>query len=131
MAPPDSVVYLDTHVVAWLYAGRVELLPTAARDAIDEHALLFSPVVGLELQYLRETDRLTEPAEPILEALSREIGLRPCELPFHEVALAAVREGWTRDPFNRILVAQAKLRGSSLLTKDRRIHLHYDRAVWD
>ena len=39
-------------------------------------------------------------------------------------------ESWTRDPFDRMIVAQAALREAPLLTKDRVLHEHYDRAVW-
>lgn len=31
----ETLTYLDTHVVAWLYAGEVELLPSRARRLID------------------------------------------------------------------------------------------------
>jgi len=44
-----AVIHLDTHVVAWLYAGPTDILPAAARRAIDEHELLVSPMVVLEL----------------------------------------------------------------------------------
>ena len=37
---------------------------------------------------------------------------------------------WTRDPFDRIIVAQAKIRNSALVTRDREIRLHYSKAVW-
>jgi PIN domain nuclease of toxin-antitoxin system len=38
---------------------------------------------------------------------------------------------WTRDPFDRIIVAQARLRGAPLLTKDRTIQTHHAEAFWD
>ncbi len=47
-APTDSeeAIYLDTHVVAWLYAGRVDLLSTRARTLIDAEELRISPSNG-------------------------------------------------------------------------------------
>ena len=47
------LIHLDTHVVCWLYAGRLELLSPAARGAIERATLAVSPMVGLELQYLK------------------------------------------------------------------------------
>lgn len=58
------MIYLDTHVLVWLYAGRPDLLPAGARALIDANALLVSPIVALELQYLHETGRTNEPAAP-------------------------------------------------------------------
>ncbi len=125
------MVYLDTHVVVWLYAGRTDLIPEAARSLIDGNDLVVCPVVGLELQYLYESAKTTEPAAPVLHALAREIGLRRCDLPFADVVDAALQETWTRDPFDRLVVAQARLRSLPLLTKDRDIRGHYDGALWD
>lgn len=86
------MIHLDTHVVAWLYAGRTDILAIAARQAIEEHELRVSPMVVLELQYLFEIRRTTAPAEKVLEALGREIGLEICDLPFGQVAQAALTE---------------------------------------
>jgi PIN domain nuclease of toxin-antitoxin system len=125
-----AVIYADTHVVAWLYAGRPDLISPRARRLIEDNPLLVSPMVALELEYLFETGRISEPARIVLQALGRDIGLRLCDLPFPDVAAVAVRQSWTRDPFDRIIVAQAALRRTSLVTKDATIRAHYDRAFW-
>jgi|SRR6185436_14352060 len=127
MAP---LIYLDTHVVAWLFAGRVDLFPTPARDLLDHNDLLISPAVVLELQYLHEIQRAAEPAHVVVDALGLEVGLKVCDLPFPAVIGVSLEQAWTRDPFDRILVAQAALRGAPLLTKDRSIRKHYPQAVW-
>ena len=41
----------------------------------------------------------------------------------------ALREKWTRDPFDRLIVANAKAAGAPLITKDERIRKHYRRAI--
>jgi PIN domain nuclease of toxin-antitoxin system len=125
------MVYLDTHVLVWLFAGRTHLIPAPARAVIDGNDLLISPIAVLELQYLFESGKTLEPAEPVVQALGRELGLKRCDLSFADVIGVAVLEGWTRDPFDRITVAHARLRGAPLLTKDRSIHAHYAEAVWD
>jgi PIN domain nuclease of toxin-antitoxin system len=125
-----AVIYADTHVAAWLYAGRADLIPPRARALLEDHTILVSPMVVLELEYLFETGRTTEPARNVLQALSRDLGLRLCDLPFPDVAEAAVRQSWTRDPFDRLIVAQAALRRAPLVTRDADIRAHYDRALW-
>ena len=128
MAP---VIYLDTHVVAWLYASGDQLLSGDALRRIEEaDEIRISPMVRLELQYLYEIGRVAEPATLALDALQAGTGLRMCDAPFPAVARAAEGETWTRDPFDRIIVAQAALRAAPLVTKDRSLHEHYDRAVW-
>lgn len=125
-----SLIYLDTHVAAWLFAGKTDLLPPRARVWIEENDLLISPAAVLELQYLYEIRRVAEPAQAVLDALGPETGLKVCELPFSRVAEAALGLGWTRDPFDRLIVAQSIARGAPLLTGDRAIHDHCSGAVW-
>lgn len=125
------MIYLDTHLVVWLYAGRLDLLPPPVCRQLEAHELLVSPIVALELQYLFETSRTKEPADPVMRTLERDIGLRRCDLPFDEVVAGALREHWTRDPFDRLIVAQARVRRARLLTRDRTIAAHFDGATWE
>ncbi len=54
-----------------------------------------------------------------------------CPLSFEVVATAALDEDWTRDPFDRLIVAHAKASGlAPLITSDEKIRLHYPRAIW-
>ena len=126
-----ALIYLDTHVVVWLYAGRVEQIPERARNAIRENELLISPMVLLELQYLHEIGRVSELPGAVIEALEEELGLRMCEVPFSQVARRALEQSFTRDPFDRLIVSQAALRGLPLVTKDRMIHENYSESIWD
>jgi PIN domain nuclease of toxin-antitoxin system len=124
------VVYLDTHVVVWLYAGMVDRVSDAARSLMEKQALLVSPIVHLELQYLRETGRITVDGSLVLASLRQTIGLEICDQPFALVAAESVGQSWTRDPFDRLIVAQATVRSAPLVTKDRTILERYRRAVW-
>jgi PIN domain nuclease of toxin-antitoxin system len=124
------MIYLDTHVVLWLYEGLLKKLPRAARKAIDENDLLISPIVRLELQYLHEIKRSTKPAGTILADLGAQIGVTVCDLPFDRVVREASELSWTRDPFDRLIVAQSLCRNSRLLTKDRGIRKHAPLAFW-
>jgi PIN domain nuclease of toxin-antitoxin system len=126
----EALTYLDTHVVAWLFAGRVDLIAKKAAAAIEAHDLAVSPMVILELEYLHETERLAVGAETIVRSLQATIGLIVCELSFATVVGAAREQTWTRDPFDRVIVGHAAAADRTLVTKDRGIHRHYRRAVW-
>lgn len=75
----EALIYLDTHVVAWLYAGRVDLLSPNATKLIESEELRISPAVILELECLRETGRLAVGGNTVVQSLSAQLGLRVCE----------------------------------------------------
>lgn len=124
------MIYLDTHVVVWLAAGASEHISRTAGAAINENDVAVSPIVRLELQYLHEIQRIHIDPETILNDLAGSIGLKICNKNFDEIMLRAVRISWTRDPFDRIIVANASLDNSMLLTKDRKILNQYDYAIY-
>jgi PIN domain nuclease of toxin-antitoxin system len=125
-----AIVYLDTHVVVWLYAGLTARLSRSVRDLLNTSELTISPMVSLELQYLYETGRTTEPSHTVVQDLSQRIGLRIWEEPFQQIVALAIQQTWTRDPFDRLIVGQAALYQTTLVTKDRTIRKHYPRAFW-
>jgi PIN domain nuclease of toxin-antitoxin system len=124
------MIYLDTHVLVLLFLGQVNKLGRAARAAIDEGDLTASPAALLELQYLHEIGRLKPPVSNVVKVLVEGVGLRICDLPFHVVVENAMAESWGRDPFDRLIVANAKANEAPLVTKDERIQRHYSRAIW-
>jgi len=126
-----SVTYLDTHVVAWLYGGQLARFPSAVRQMLSTEELLVSPMVVLELQYLFEIGRTTKSAQAVMHYLQARIGLQVCDKGFDKVIIPALQNDWIRDPFDRIIVAQASMDESQLITKDELIRAHYSRAVWD
>lgn len=125
------MIFLDTHVVVWLYAGERTRLPAVVAERIEAEDLLLSPIVPMELQFLREIGRLR--AEPcrMLDVLRETIGAQIDNTPYFSVVLQAMELKWTRDPFDRLIVAQALLRHAPLLTRDDQIRKHFAGAVWD
>jgi len=125
------IAYLDTHVVLWLAAGKVNRLSSKARGLLDRSELLLSAMALLELEYLRELGKTKFPARDLLEKVGHETNLRLCDLPFSTVASAALDEKWTRDPFDRLIVANAKANGFAwLVSADEEIAHNYPRTVW-
>ncbi len=124
------MTYLDTHAAVWLYAGAVDKLSEAAIREIESSSLLISPAVLLEIRLLEELGQITAGPEEILASLRRDIGLRLCSLAFDEVIRASYRHGWTRDPFDRMIVAHAQATSANLISKDRKIRAEYAATVW-
>ncbi len=124
------MIYLDTHVVAWLFAGRVDLFPNYIQKLISKEELLISPIVKLELQYLFEIGQVLKKAKDVVTDLENRIGLNTCEHTFNDVIENAIKQNWTRDPFDRIIVAQASIRSTNLITKDETILKNYKSAIW-
>jgi PIN domain nuclease of toxin-antitoxin system len=125
------IAYLDTDVVLWLAAGKVDRLSSVARGLVDKADLLLSPMAFLELEYLHELGRTKFPARDLLKKVSHETNLTLCESPFPAIASAALDEKWTRDLFDRLIVANAKANGFAwLISADEEIARHYPRTVW-
>jgi len=85
----------------------------------------------LELEYLYELGKTKFAARDLLKKASHETNIRICDLPFSNLAEAALDEKWTRDPFDRLIVANAKARGFAwLISADEAIGQNYPRTVW-
>jgi PIN domain nuclease of toxin-antitoxin system len=131
MSASAEIAYLDTGVVIWLAQGSVERLSPRAAALLETASLLVSPMVLLEIEYLHEAGRIRLPARDIERKVEHELGVRLCELPFATIAGAALDESWTRDPFDRLIVASAKANGfASLISADEEVAQHYPRTVW-
>lgn len=126
----SGVVHLDTHIVCWLYEGRSELLTPPALQAIESGLLQVSPVVQLELAYLHEISRISRDGKHVLDALAGDIGLSVADVSLAQVMKMAATLTWTRDPFDRMIVAHAMVADAVLVSKDRLIRKHCDRAIW-
>ena len=125
-------VYIDTHIVIWLCEGTAEKLTPEASQAIESSKVEISPIVLVELEYLFEIKRIVKPPMALLDQLQTLIGLRISDHPFPAVAKAAIFETWTRDPFDRMIVAQARSDGySGLVTADQKIQENYSKTIWN
>ena len=127
----QSLVYLDTHIVVWLYAGLVEKLSQSTKKTIDDCDLLISHIVRLELQYLYETGRIKVTAHDIIKYLSKAVGLKTSESSFNKIINEALKINWTRDVFDRLIVSESSLEEIGLVTADTIILKNYKYAIWD
>ena len=124
------MIYLDTHVVAWLHHGKLNRFTARGLRLIERETLKVAPVVALELEYLYEIGRVSERSAHVLQHLSNRIGLAICDRDPIKVITRACDLAWTRDLFDRMIVAQAAIGQDPLLTCDADIREHYPKARW-
>jgi PIN domain nuclease of toxin-antitoxin system len=126
----ESLVYLDTHVVVWLYDALTDRLSKAAAEAIEDNDVLISRMVELELQFLHEIGRLRVKPTEIIRHLSAQIGLRLSDVGLERIVRAAAGMDWTRDVFDRLIAAESMAMDIPLITKDRAIRAHHKLSIW-
>ena len=124
------MIYLDTHIVVWLYLKDQSKFSPQSQALLNQGELYISPIVQLELQYLYEIGRLTITGTEIVTHLAQQIDLKLCEKSFAAIVSRPLSETWTRDPFDRLIVANAALHNDLLITKDANILNHYPLARW-
>jgi len=124
------LIHIDTHVAIWLASRREHALSVAARRLVAREDLQISPMVAMELETLWEDGKLRSEPERILTTVDQSLGLTRSEASFASVIEAARTFAWTRDPFDRLIVANAMADGVRLLTADEHILQHFRDAVW-
>jgi PIN domain nuclease of toxin-antitoxin system len=122
-------VMLDTHIVVALYEGRTAGLGRRALRAIDREELSYSPAVLLELELLHEIGRIRQGGAHIAHHLGTELGIECAADRFLDVVARALPLAYTRDPFDRLIIAHAELLDAPLVTLDERMRQHYSRVL--
>lgn len=116
------MILLDAHAFVWLASDRKQLSRRAEQVARkNSRALAVSVVAAWEIALLHKKGRLILPLPPatfVEKALRRHAIL---ELPLSRQAVldAVALPDIHNDPFDRILVAEAKGRNCSIISKDR------------
>lgn len=121
----ESRAYLDTHILIWLHDQEFHKLSGTAVDLIESHELFCSEFVRLELKYLEEIERLRIAPDEIIRFLVDEIHLKMCTEDLGPIITEAFALSWTRDPFDRLITANASLGNHLLISKDRDILTNY------
>jgi PIN domain nuclease of toxin-antitoxin system len=118
----EIVTLLDTNAVLWLLSGHRRARSLSRRRDV----LTVSPASILELQLLTEIGKLSLSGSVADLISDSRLRLDPVDsLDWFEAARAF---SWTRDPFDRLIVAHARLRGLRLATGDTVILSHLDPA---
>jgi PIN domain nuclease of toxin-antitoxin system len=124
------LIHLDTHVVIWIAGKQTNRVSPAVRRLLERETLQISPMVAMELETLFEARKLKPEPEQVLNILEREHALSRSEARFDAIIEAARSFAWTRDPFDRLIVANAITDGVRLITADETILANFKDAVW-
>lgn len=108
------LILLDTNAVLWLHQGHRRTRPLESEVG----HLYVSPVSLLEMQFLIEAGRLRLRPGASLSALADDERWVLDDPPSGGWFNRALEIGWTRDPFDRLLIAHARLRGWRVATSD-------------
>ena len=118
---------LDTHVLIWLLDDGRQAIDARFRQALDEPgAILVASIVSIwEIAIKIRLGKLTikTPLAMVPESL-RTLGLALLPIDEHHVLAEVVPEPATRDPFDRLLLAQCQVEGLRLITADRALSDH-------
>jgi len=114
---------LDTHVALWGLAGDAALSDEFLDRLRHDTDIYLSPVTVWEVAIKQTAGKLTGPAD--LAERVRDMGFRELPVTSTHALLAGRLPMHHRDPFDRMLVAQATVEGLTLATRDPDIH-QYD-----
>ncbi|GAA3383033.1 type II toxin-antitoxin system VapC family toxin [Cryptosporangium minutisporangium] len=117
---------LDTHVALWALAAPDELSDEFLDRLRHDPDIYLSPVTLWEITIKQAARMLAGPAD--LAELVRDLGFRELPITHSHALLAGRLPLHHRDPFDRVLVAQATVEGLTLATRDEHIP-KYDVAV--
>jgi len=106
---------LDTHAFLW-WCGDDPRLGDVERQAIREGANFLSAASVWEMAIKQALGRLQLP-EPASAAVAR-LGFGPLPIAFEHAEATVSLPPLHRDPFDRLLVAQARMEGLTLVTSD-------------
>ena len=112
-AAPTVVILLDTNALIWLEQGHARARVLSRGD----RRLYLSPATLLELQFLLEAGKIRLRGGGVSDVIARGPWLLD-DPPAAEWFESALELSWTRDPFDRLLVAHARMRGWKLATGD-------------
>ena len=124
---------LDTHTFLWM-AGDPVSLSANVREIVEEknHHLYLSAASAWEIAILQQLKRVELPDVPqrfIAEAL-QQLNVLPIPIGFTTVISAATLPFIHRDPFDRLIIAEALKEQMMVLTRDNLFKSYGVKVVW-
>ena len=126
-------ILLDTHAFLWWITDD-QKLSSRAREVISEaeNELFFSAASGWEISIKVQLGRLKLPEEPerfIPEQLRMNF-IRSLPIQMRHALFVSTLPNHHRDPFDRMLVAQAQLEEMSILSADLQMSRYQVELIW-
>jgi PIN domain nuclease of toxin-antitoxin system len=124
-----SAVLADTHVLIWWLAGSPRLSSSAAKVIVDSRTeVRFSAASVWEISIKHAAGKL-DMRENLLHELDYE-GFIELPISARHGLIAGALPSHHRDPFDRVLVAQAQSENLTLITNDERIAAYDVPVLW-
>lgn len=124
---------LDTHVFLWWLTADEQLSPRAKRVIRDgKNEVFFSAASAWEIAIKAKLGRVTLPedAERYIPAQLELNAFQVLPIRVQHALRVASLPDLHRDPFDRLLVAQALIEDLTVITKDRRLSGYSVRVLW-
>ena len=122
---------LDTHALIWFWLDPSRFsakVAAALRDV--ENEVLVSAVSAYEIEWKRPRDADLQRLPVDLRAAAEQSGLAWLSMDANDAVAAAKLPLHHRDPWDRILIAQAHLRGLPLVSKDAHFSAYGAQVFW-
>ena len=121
---------LDTNVVVWLLLGDRNRVSSDAVQALEDtdNEVALSAASVWEIAVKRSLGKVTLPDG--WAAALRHLGFDPMPVTATHAAAVEPLPWHHRDPFDRLLVAQASVEGCALVTADRRLAAYPVEILW-
>lgn len=124
---------IDTH--CWLWAiSAPERLNDEATELLrgDSHTSFFSTISAAEIAVKVSIGKLRfeEPVDTFVRSRLEIDGIKPLPLYLHHALRVADLPLHHRDPFDRLLVAQAQMEGLPLMTADPKLAEYDVQIIW-
>lgn len=114
-----TVYLVDTHVLIWALDGSKQL-PQRHEEVLRSDAHVFVSMATLwEIAIKKALGKLTAPDD--IPGKMHLAGFRLLDISVHHIAALEALPFHHRDPFDRLLVAQAQVEGMTLMTEDREL----------
>lgn len=114
---------LDTHALIWWLANEPSLDPNAKTEIANPNNLIFvSAASTWEISIKKALKKLESPKDIMEQIAKNKFKLLPIN--FEETLIIETLSPYHQDPFDRILIAQAKLFELTIITRDRKFSLY-------
>ena len=123
---------LDTHALIWWAAGNT-ILPEAARRMIYDEANVFVSAVSV----FEITTKFTKGKLPQAALIATDVGaymaaegFKPLSISIRHAQVAGTLPGPSRDPFDRLLIAQAMVENLQFVSIEKPFDAYPIKRLW-
>src|SRR4028119_837327 len=124
---------LDTHTLIWFFAGNSQLSATARILIEDEDNNKLVSIASIWEMAIKESKGLLNVSLPLHEYIAQKLSLEDFNLlniNVDHLSQIVTLPFYRKDPFDRLLIAQAMVEGIPLLSKDSAFDAYSINRLW-